>query len=356
MKKLFIFALCITTLFSTTSCFNFKQHSHSWSNYLIKTPSCTQKGLLERLCADCGEKTYEDIEQSEHYFMDGTCLICGASATPVATLTRFPLPSDSNNDARWSMQKIYDTLYSVKLVEVSYEEFLRDTTYAKGEDIYMSNLGLLHFTAGGDGLEAPLALIVGKVSPKNPEESQYGSIQSAELNHNELVLSYNDGRRVSAGTFDPSNEIYITGFAFNENTEFVVYYSNNTIAFAGTVLIGAAPTNQAKFTYFEYPEGYSIVSANDKDSTVLEIPISHRGKPIISIDERAFADCNVQKLIIPETVEDIDFYAFLGNNCPIEIYLDYETDLNDVDYLPNVSAVYSKETWSYIDGIPTLNN
>ena len=354
MKRLFIALLCLITLLSTVACS--EKHTHTWKNYLIKTPTCTQQGLLERLCENCGEKAYESIETSAHDYQDGACSVCGIIGSSNTSLTHFPLPNDSNNEARWSMYKIYETATSTKIFKGTYDEFLIEFSSGKMEEIYINNLGLIHFIASGidnnnKRVEAPLSFVIGKVSPKNPEEIKYGTIQSAEFNNNELFLIYNDGVRISTGTFNPTSKIYITGFGINENYEFVVYYSDNTIAFAGTILQGSATTNQPKYIYQEYQNGYSIFVSHETSAEIIKIPVSHRGKPVLRIEGFAFSDCIAHSIVIPSTITSIDPNAFQGISTSTKLYFEIERSQSPLP--TSLYGVYYKGEWSYVNDIPT---
>lgn len=359
MKKIILSILCIATMFSATSCLNkLKKHSHEWTTYLIKTPTCTQKGLLEKLCEECGEKVYEDIESVAHTFQNGVCTVCGTSASSNTTLTHIPLSLNENNEASLSLPQIYNVACSLNLYKGdSYTDFLYELSNGLLDQIYIDNLGLLHFTVSAKDLnenylELPISYIIGKVSPKNPETSKFGHLHSLSMENNELVLTYNDGLRVVAGFLDHPTKLHITAFGMNENNEFVIYYSDNTIAFAGTILLGSAPTNQSKFTYQLYQNGYAIFNVIDNTKVII-LPPSHRGKPIVYIAEHAFENCSAESIVIPETITAIHSNAFSGMMFPTTVY--FEGSRNAYPNFANAENFYFKGEWSYINGVPTPN-
>ena len=61
----------------------------------------------------------------------------------------------------------------------------------------------------------------------NPTCTQKGLIK--------LYVTYSTGEELFASTFYDNNEIGIIGFGVNIENELVIYYSDNTIAFAGTI-------------------------------------------------------------------------------------------------------------------------
>ena len=48
-------SLTLTSCNKISDWFKNIKHEHSFENYMVKTPTCSQKGLVERICRDCGE-------------------------------------------------------------------------------------------------------------------------------------------------------------------------------------------------------------------------------------------------------------------------------------------------------------
>lgn len=53
-----------------------KGHSfEAWTN--VKTPTCTEEGKNERICASCGTKESKTVAAAGHNFVNGVCTVCG---------------------------------------------------------------------------------------------------------------------------------------------------------------------------------------------------------------------------------------------------------------------------------------
>ena len=106
-------------------------------------------------------------------------------------------------------------------------------------DASISKVGTISFTFSDTGengktLETPMILPYSKVAQSNPNPS-IGVITRVSIFENELFISYTNGMQVSAGSFSPVNYSYIIGFGINSSKELVIYYSDNQVAFGGTI-------------------------------------------------------------------------------------------------------------------------
>jgi hypothetical protein len=235
-KKLSASLLLVATVFSITSCNIF--HQHSWQKQLTKAPTCTEKGILKEFCTDCGEIVLSEINMSEHSFINGMCAFCGTIESTKKELTPIAIPSGADNEGMWSLEKIYE-LACVIGFEGSYDRFTKVLT---GVSLKNASVGLFNsFNATavanmteGNILEFPVALTYETVSPKNPGAS-LGVILRADINDSELLLTYTTGIQISAGKFNSNYGVKIVGIGINADNELIVYYSNNTMAFAGKI-------------------------------------------------------------------------------------------------------------------------
>lgn len=349
MKKFLsvLFSICI--IFCLSACGKPKC-DHSYQNYIVKNPTCTEKGLLEKLCEVCGYKKYEDIAATGHNFINGKCTVCTQKGSSGRDIIPEPMPENVNNSAMWSMQEIYETSKKFGF-EGTYEKFLFSLT-GPVQDFYVDTLGFLHFTVIEDN-ELSLCFPYSKVSPENTKESQLASVYRLEINGENLLITYSDGVQIPAGKISMYASTHITGFGLNKNNEVVIYYSDNTIAFAGTILEGTPPENQSGFVYQQTVRGYNIVNVYS-DEEIIKIPVSHKGKAIVSIASNTFHNVvgTVKSIIIPESV---NFNSSSFSHLPSSTSLYFEKE--EINTLPTTNAkIYTKNQWSYVNGIPTPND
>ena len=355
--------LSTITLFAGSACGLFKKGDkcdHSWDNYLAKAPTCTTIGLLERICSNCGKKEYEDIQASGHSFFAGYCTVCGVQGSSDLEVKPVPMPAGANNQAMWSMEKIYETAQTIADFD-GYNDFLNGLSDGSLEEIYFDQLGIFHSTASilssnGNKIFVPLALIVGRVSPENTEESKLGNVYSVMVKNGQLMIQYTDGVQVSAGFLIEqrlNQTSTVKGFGINVKNELVIYYSDNKIAFAGKVVSGDAPANQAGFVYMQVAGGYSITRITSEEEVVI-IPVSHQGKTIVSIDNYAFGNMsgNVRKIVIPSGVS-VRWEGIYSLASFVNIFFegkrsDYDSGISSYRY------AYFAGEWEYVNGIPQV--
>ena len=362
LKSLFALFISCSLLATATSCSFLKpKHTHEWSNFLVIAPTCTQKGLLEKLCEDCGEKVYEDITPSGHNYLNGACTVCGSAGYTESQVEPIPMPSNANNTAAFSLQKIYEVKQSILYEDnFSFNDFINSLSNGSLSNIYVDDLGLFHVTStftnpDQTGLELPIVWSVGRVSPTNPKASKFGNISIVKMTNNHLTIIYSDGAQSILGQLT-GNGVTITHFGLNPDNELVVYYSDNTIAFAGKVPTGQASTTQANFVYCKVANGYEITSTlNYNNTKVFKIPVSHQGKPIVSIANNAFREVSgiATAIVIPSSVTNISIRAFSDLTTSTVLYFEGERPISC--NLAGLTAYYVGE-WSYVNGIPTPNN
>ena len=352
-------------LFASTAC-SLNRHTHEWTNYIVKQPTCTEKGLLEKLCEDCGDKKYEDLAPIGHTYQGGSCTVCGSIGYSEYEAEPIPMPEGANNVAMISWEKLYNIKQTIYPEDnISFETFISLLSCGQLTNLYIDNLGLFHATAQflNDSqqkkFELPIIWSVGKVSPTNQKESKFGNVSSVKVQIDQLIVTYSDGVQTDVGTLKNS-PITITGFGLNPNNEIVVYYSNNTIAFVGKISEGKATETQADFIYQPISGGYAVVQAlNYNESKIFKIPVSHQGKPIISIADNAFAKIasTAISIVVPDTVTTFALNAFSGLSSNTSIYFEESLancTINDRIFLIEARC-YFKGDWSYVNGIPTPN-
>ncbi len=351
--------LCAISLISS-SCAFLNQHTHSWANYIVKNPTCTEKGLIEKLCEECGKKQYEDLMPNGHNFQNGYCSICGQIGYSENQIEPIPMPENSNNTAAWTLEKIYQFAQKVGVIE-NYSTFINALSYGFLDTIYIDNLGLLHLSANytnpsNNEVTLPLASIIGKVSPTNAKGNKFDYINKVQILNEQLTITYTDGLQATVGKLT-NDAVTITKFGINPNNELVVYYSNNTIAFAGKIPEGKASEIQAAFVYRQDGNGYAIHQAIKTDDNILTVPVSHQGKAITTIDANAFELLQGEtiSIVIPKNITTVDKAAFKGLTPKTTLFFEGDyLNYTEAIYLTN-ATVYCKGMWSYVNGAPTPN-
>ena len=350
-------SLCAILLLSS-SCYFPHKHTHDWKNYIVKTPTCTEKGLMEKLCEECGDKKYEDLMPSGHNFVNGACTVCGIPGYAENQIEPQAMPENANNTAAWSLEKIHQTAQSLGFTD-PYDSFIRGLQYGHLDNIYIDPLGLLHFKVTfinkeDKELELPFAMAVSKVSPINKKDSKFGFISKVQIQNEQLILTYSDGIQASAGALANAT-VTVTKFGLNPDNELVIYYSNNTIAFAGKISEGKIAETQIAFVYQQKDNGYAIIEAIDTGDKVLTLPISHQGKLIISIEENAFKLFKEKtvSVVVPKEISSIHANAFyhLNNSCALY----FEGNRSDYVNFNTNARMYFMGEWSQKNGIPTPN-
>ena len=357
MKKHIALFLALALLLpALASCDMFDSHEHEYKSYLIKAPTCTQKGSIERLCQGCGEKHYEDLEMKGHTFSDGVCLVCGVAGSDEDAIVPVQMPAGANNQASWSMSKLHETASEFGF-NGSYASFVSSLDEASISEPYIDALGLVHLSVTAQttdigSLDVPLALVVGKVSPTSGSELPV--IQGIEIVNSSLLILYANGTQAAGGRFTSSSgKPYLTGFGINSVNELVAYYSDGRIAFLGKVATGSAPANQSNITYLKEGGSY-VVYRVSADDTVFTVPVSHEGRAIVRIKQGAFQNIgdNVRSIVIPEGIT-FEHGALSDLPAGVKVFLggerwDYPTSLG------TNATVYFKGDWTYVDGIPTV--
>lgn len=235
MKKICLLLTIAILALSFTSCNIF--HKHEWQKYLVKSPTCTENGILKELCIECGDIELSEINPLQHNYVNGVCTECNATPTDQTQLTFMPVPAGSDNFGRWTLNEIYNIVYSLGY-KVSYEIFIssiEDISFKKAS-ISSSDTFKMTSEFDHDGLiiETPISYNIKRVSPKNPNTS-VGTLLRADVVNGSLKLTYTSGIELNAGKFRNPYGASITSFGINNENELVIYYSDNTLVFAGTL-------------------------------------------------------------------------------------------------------------------------
>ena len=242
MKKILVVValiLLLTVVLASCGMVSHWTHEHTWQYHLMKQPTCIEVGLMEALCLECGEKEYMEINTAAHTYIGGFCSDCGAKASSKNALERISLPAGADSSNVWSMYKLFETACEFKF-KGSYEKFVMSLSGVHLKEAYLDAVGLFHVTvstplADGGRFTAPVALTVGRIDVENPKAS-VGTLLRADIVEGELQLTYTDGTSRSAGCFHAVGLAEkIVGFGISKNSELLVYYSDSTVAFAGSI-------------------------------------------------------------------------------------------------------------------------
>lgn len=223
-------------LFVFSSCNLF--HQHSWENYLAKSPTCTDTGILKKLCLECGSAEFVEINPIEHEYINGVCTVCGSKGSD-KKLVNIETPFNSDNSGAWSFDKIYEFITDVGYTK-SYSDYMRimSNSTAGFDSASIDSFGNLNasfsYTFQSGNYKVPLTVKVTKVSPENPESS-VGRIIRVDVIKSDIYISYSDGSQVYAGSFKQDKANRIIGFGINVENELIIYYFNNTISFCGNI-------------------------------------------------------------------------------------------------------------------------
>lgn len=355
-KLIFVIIIALGIMFGLSSCKD-KSHKHVWENYLVKKPTCTEIGSIEQFCEGCGEKLYIDVAKSDHSYVNGICSICGALESPDNTIIHIPMPQNANNQASWNMSKIYDT--SIKFgFNGTCSEFLSYCSNISLDGAYIDSLGFFHTTVSvkckKDTFNVPVGLIVGKVSPVGEGVNQ--TVAGVSFEKDTLLITYQNELQLSAGKLSNDNSsAYITGFGLNTNNELVIYYSDNTISFAGKLATKSPFENQINIVYRTTEGGYEVHSVLDESTTIIISP-THQGTSIKSIRKNAFTKISnsVKNIVIAEGIK-IDSDTFYGLDSDTQVFLEGKKNEHITSSINSNVKIYEKGEWSYENGSPQPN-
>ena len=123
----------------------------------------------------------------------------------------------------------------------------------------------------------------------------------------------------------------------------------------------SAPNGGDLVFHYKLQDGKAVITGFSGASTLVSIPATLDGHPVIAIGERAFEGQNVAAVVLPESLESIGWFAFY--NCASLMDVTIPATVTSIGYAvfdgcPNVTLICPKDSYaaqyaaSY--GIPTL--
>lgn len=354
-------ATCLSTACKT-------EHEHTWTSYIAKQPTCTENGIVERICSECSKQVFEPIQSVGHlYGEDGVCSVCGQNKdgskndkTEDSNVITIP----QNADYGYTLQDIYDEFKELGYA-YSYEEFFQIVC---GEDnrnagciegFYVDDLTFLHFNIVDEATEANFSFAVARDNLSAPDEKALKTIYRASLTSGELNILYSDGSTLDAGKIIAEDgEKQIRSVALSPKLQVFVTYSDDTARFVGKISDGIVPEANSSFIYEACTGGYAIKGVVDRNATHLEIPMTFRGQPVVKIKEYAFDSCkNLKYVIISENVTTIESHAFRPYGTEINLF--FKGEEKNCSFAPHwkweTVTAYFKGEWPYVNGEPQAN-
>ncbi|MBR7117678.1 MAG: hypothetical protein IKC87_08230 [Clostridia bacterium] len=236
-KTLLSFILLVSCVLSLSSCNIF--HDHVWINYLEKTPTCSSIGVIKRICYECGEVEYDQIATLFHnYDVIGKCTECGAYASE-KELKPIKYPIDLDYSGIKSLSDIHEFACTLGS-QLSYSEFIKAISYDNFAlyDIHISSVNRLTSTVKLKGLEnttieIPISVMIDEIKIVNPYNS-IGDVLRFDIISGELLITYKTGEQISAGFINQTARS-VTGFGISVQNEILIFYSDDTVAFAGKI-------------------------------------------------------------------------------------------------------------------------
>ena len=364
-----------------------EKHEHTWTSYIAKQPTCTEKGILERVCEECSKQSFEEIAPSGHNFgQDGICEICGAGKTAEDAGNHIEL---TDPDIGYSLKDIYDICMDSFGYKNSFETFLEYIGKGYVQGMYEDTLKLVHFDIFQNGTgkekqtEFSLALEIDRESVTAPKPELLKTIFRVYLSGGELTVLYTDGTNLNAGNAlsnEYENEPLIVSVFLNKTNQVAVVYEDGTALFVGKISDGVIPENHSNFVYRECEGGYEILGAVNSNVKSLDIPLTFHGKPVVKIaksafesmknlksvtiggniryiDDYAFDDCtSLSYIVIPKTVEKLGyfvFFAYVNTVAPVVYFEGAQSDYDlHIYYKTGNVTAYFKGEWDYVNGIP----
>ncbi len=362
-------------------------HTHTWTSYLAKQPTCTEKGILERVCDECSKQSFEEIAPSGHNFgQDDVCKTCGADKTTEDANNLITL---TNPDIGYSLESIYDVCVDSFGYKNSFGNFLDYLGNGYVQGMYEDTLKLVHFdiirqaTSQKAETEFSFALDIDREAVTAPKPELLKTIYRVGLSGDKLTVLYTDGTELNAGKVladEDEDETLIVSVFLNKTNQAAVVYDDGTALFVGKISDGVIPENHSNFVYRECEGGYEIIGAVNQNAKSLEIPLTFHGKPVVGIVKNSFSEMEYLKsvtiggniryindyaferceslsyIVIPETVEKLGyfvFFAYANTNAPVVYFEGAQSDYDlHTYYKTNNVKAYFKGEWDYVNGIP----
>lgn len=272
---------------------------HKYSYSTISLPTCSEKGKEKGTCK-CGETIFRDIDIIPHEYNEfGMCNTCDSILN---TYTGEVIGVDS-------ISKDYG-------VNIS-----SHTSYYYIENICLTSLGVIANVGMADIKfeDVMIGHIEKEFSVTYPENSSIENltcVYGIELYSGELSIYQVDGTYIS---FDIDT---IRGLVITKQGVILVVMTNNSAAVVGKVQEKDMVVNASPLLYTRVKNEYHVVGVSDRNCTIIDIPLTHKGLPVTKIINDAFAyNKKITKVIVGDNVRDIGEYAFFDCENLVEVYL-----------------------------------
>lgn len=113
----------------------------------------------------------------------------------------------------------------------------------------------------------------------------------------------------------------------------------------GSFKVSAAHYTSGDFTYFINEDYAFICDCSYDEGGTLTVPSSYRGKPVYGIMEESFSNCNAIKIIVPNSVENIQEKAFYNCTSLEEIELPDSVKWIGVDAFYGTQFYNNEANW-----------
>ena len=225
MKKNKIFLISFLTclcLFVFLGACDKKEHEHNYKSYIYKEANCSQVGLIEKLCLDCGDKKYEEI------------------------------PTNNEHDYEWTTTKEATCKEEGSKKGVcKYCNDEKTETILKGEHNYVWQI-LRQVTCTSEGISQGICIFCNGVKQKTLSkiEHQYKNGRCLMCNSLNIVATLSQGEEFGITYQDVVNKINTFGYKVTP-TNFLNLIKGNAIKIA-------SKNGQIKLEYTLEEESYSF--------------------------------------------------------------------------------------------------
>ncbi len=280
--------------------------SHEYVSVVLIENSCEQGGVIVNTCSKCGNVMIATQTKPEHSYSNGICVVCGKDD-----------PSSSiEHDSNITISDIRQEIYKYNDKVVSDTDALKVLSQTQIYSVYVrQNKFVFSFDYQGLSLATGITINRSSILLGSGTTERIITLNFIDnTTYYELQAIYAGGTVSSLGylTAHGSNK-YIKSFAINENNEFIIVYSDNSMTKAGTLL--TAPQSIANsmllYTKIEGKEEYAVIGCMDDNITSLVVPKTHNGLPVTEIADEAFFNCSsLQKVEFNENLKRIGTWAF----------------------------------------------
>lgn len=374
MKKIFAVLasglLGVSMLFS--GCYTQEEeHVHKFLNYIAKEPTCTEAGILEQVCEECGEKAYSDLEAMGHRWVDGVCSRCGKTENGASEGGEEETPPDDSPEdppvvspePRFTfIQDIYEQACSMGYF-LSKEEFLLNVNNTVFTQVYINGKGRLKLSADG-GISADVGEV--RVDIPMDVEAELGIVLQIEISDGCLTVSDTMGKAMEFGVIDGLAETdssdCVAGFAINLQNELLILYQSEKIKKVGTLAYDLQNVDEDLLLYLWRDGAYAAYGPFDRTATSVTVAPTHLGFPVNSVAPSAFVGCfDLVSVNLSEGIETIGAHAF--EKCrslesvilPVSLRQIYCTAFFGCDAMKSIFYCGTEEQWMEVNVGAALN-